>query len=209
MVIVHPRVSVMLAKSAHGVWGLANVLQVSAAQPILCPWRVDKQFSSLRLQEKKVLFPPAFLHTGVTTEKLAYVSGQPWHRGREGLLLQPNLTPGLLHSGIKVTALDANHCPGAVMLLFKTPEGVYLFTGLSYRVCVGGGEGGACTCACAGSAWCILAEGGPFLLWRSCCRMGGVGSRWFFHAAQAPPQVVANAHWHTGDADWRHTGGQG
>mmetsp|Transcript_25863 Transcript_25863/g.43973 ORF Transcript_25863/g.43973 Transcript_25863/m.43973 type:complete len:868 (+) Transcript_25863:41-2644(+) len=31
--------------------------------------------------------------------------------------------------GIKVTALDANHCPGAVMLLFKTPEGVYLFTG--------------------------------------------------------------------------------
>jgi len=30
---------------------------------------------------------------------------------------------------IKVTAFDANHCPGAVMFVFDTPEGRYLHTG--------------------------------------------------------------------------------
>eukprot|EP00667_Euglena_gracilis_P005109 EG_transcript_5142 len=31
--------------------------------------------------------------------------------------------------GIRVVAVDANHCPGAVMLVFHTPAGVALFTG--------------------------------------------------------------------------------
>eukprot|EP00906_Rhabdomonas_costata_P018789 RCo027392 len=48
---------------------------------------------------------------------------------RSRLNVLPLNTEVTLEGGIRVVALDANHCPGAVMLLFTTALGTFLHTG--------------------------------------------------------------------------------
>ena len=71
--------------------------------------------------------------SGVLNLSVPILYGRVWPRQRILPVGRTSLVPLTLASGgketVEVTAMDANHCPGAVMLLFKGYFGTYLHTG--------------------------------------------------------------------------------